>query len=152
MKRDLQIENLFDAIEDLKTSLRWLRRSFKACSGISNLESCSEEQYDDIEAFTSRYARTSDLLIQKVFRAIDAAEFENTGTLLDAANHAEKRGIIKDVVMLRTIREARNMVAHEYATEKLTVLFSTIINLTPELINICEDAISYCDRFKKKDK
>jgi hypothetical protein len=35
-----------------------------------------------------------DVILNKVFRSIDAIELEDGGTLLDVVNRAEKRGII----------------------------------------------------------
>lgn len=148
MKKDLLIENLLAVIEDLNISLKWLNRSYKICGSISKLDECTEDQIDDTEAFMSRFARSSDILIQKVLRAIDAVEFEKSSSLIDAANHAEKRGIIESVTALRTIREVRNLVAHEYAAEDFQELFNTIRQLTPELIAMAEKAMSYCQRFK----
>ena len=148
MKQDAQIKNLVDVLENLNKSLRWMRRSFESCSGIIDISLCNDEQFDAIEAFMSRFSRTSDILIQKVFRAIDEVELEQTGTLIDSANRAEKRGIIDSISTIRTIREARNLVAHEYSFEDLQELFNTTKELTPVLIGLCEKAISYCERYK----
>ena len=148
MKRDLLVENLFDALEDLEVSLHWLKRSHRLCRSISDVKHCSEDEFDDIEALMGRFSRSSDILIQKVLRAVDAVEFELPGTLLDAANRAEKRGIIDAVVTLRIIRETRNRIAHEYAAQNFQELFSAVLEQTPELLSICDKAISYCLRFK----
>lgn len=148
MKEDIQVKNLFDVINDLENSLRWLRRSFKLCHGITDFSKCSDEQYDAVEAFMSRFSRTSDILIKKVFRAIDAVELEQSGSLIDSANRAEKRGIIDSVSTIRIIREARNLVAHEYASGNMQELFDTTTELTPTLMDICDKAIKYCQRYE----
>ncbi len=96
----------------------------------------------------SRFSRTSNILIKKVFRALDAVELEESGSLIDSANRAEKRGIIDSVSTIRIIREARNMVAHEYASGNMKELFDTIKELTPTLMDICNKAVKYCNRYE----
>lgn len=148
MSKDIYIENLFDILGDLSESLKWIKRSFEQCKDIEDIEKCTDDEIDNIEAFMSRFSRTSDILIQKVFRSIDAVEFEQSGTLLDALNRAEKKGLIKDITIMRTIRETRNLVSHEYAASNLTKLFFSVLSLTPELIDSCEKTLLYCERFK----
>ncbi len=149
MKQDAVFENLFDVLTGLQNSLNWLNRSFRLCANISKIDDCTEDQIDDIEAFMARFARTSDILIQKVFRAIDSVEFEDTGTLIDTVNRAEKRGIVDTITTMRSIRETRNLISHEYASENLQALLSLVSVQTPDLLKICEKAISYCERFKR---
>ena len=43
---------------------------------------------------TSRFARLSDIIIQKIFRLIESLELEEPGTVRDRINQAEKWGII----------------------------------------------------------
>ena len=92
MKQKDLILNLFDTINILDNAVHWLKRSYTICSGIGVKESYTEEESDDLETLTSRFARVSDILIQKAFRSIDAVEFENKGTLIDVVNRAHKRG------------------------------------------------------------
>jgi hypothetical protein len=46
------------------------------------------------EALTACFARLSDIMIQKVFRTLDAIDLEDHGPIRDRINRAEKRGII----------------------------------------------------------
>lgn len=142
------IENLFEVLKELENAENWLARSWEKCRAINPEQELSAQHYDDLEAFTSRFARTSDFLLQKVFRAIDAVEMERSGTLLDAVNRAEKRGIIDSVADIRRIRELRNEIAHEYLTENLNLLFQEVKNVTPMLRTIIANTQSYCERFK----
>ncbi len=148
MKHTDTLENLFVVLKELENAERWLSRSREKCQSINHENGLSEEQYDDLEAFTSRFARASDLLLQKVFRAIDAAEMERSGTLLDAANRAEKRGIIDSVEEVRRIRELRNEISHEYLTENLILLFQEVNKATPLLLTMMTNAMDYCTRFR----
>lgn len=97
MKQKDLILNLFDTIKILDNAVHWLKRSYTRCCGIGVKESYTEEEYDDLETLTSRFARVSDILIQKAFRSIDAVEFENKGTLIYAVNRAHKRGFYSKV-------------------------------------------------------
>ncbi len=56
-------------------------------------------------------ARLSDLLIQKLFRPIDQPEDES-GTIRDRINRAEKKGLIAAVAKFIEIRELRNQIAY----------------------------------------
>ena len=56
-----------------------LKYSFDLCHKIGIKENYLLEEMDHFEAFTSRFARLSDLLIQKVFRLIDQLDFDDEG-------------------------------------------------------------------------
>ena len=63
------------------------------------------EEHDALEVLASRFARASDLLVQRAFRGIDRAELEDPGSVLDVLARAEKRGLIESVERFRLIRE-----------------------------------------------
>ena len=102
---------------------------------------------DALEALTGRYARVSDMILQKLFRGLDAIELEDQGTLLDALNRAEKRGLIDSAADFREIRELRNEIAHEYAQENLRPLFDNVLERTPALLEIIRRSSDYCRRY-----
>jgi hypothetical protein len=97
----------------------------------------TEQQFDDFEALTSRFARLSDIVIQKIFRGIDRALLEQSGSIVDAIHRAEKRGLC-DARKMREIRELRNVIAHEYSIEDLRELFNQVYKLTEDLLVIFE--------------
>jgi uncharacterized protein YutE (UPF0331/DUF86 family) len=138
---------LQETVEELKQARHWLQRSAEKCRPIDAAGKLSEDQYDDLEAYMSRFARASDLLIQKVFRAIDAVELERPGTLIDAVNRAHKRGLIPGVDDVRRMRETRNEIAHEYVTEDLTDLLDRVRGFTPVLLGIIDKTIAYCGKY-----
>lgn len=88
-KQLLEIEMDF-----LENSNNMLSYSYNICSNIGLKEKYSLEELDKFEALTSRFARTSDILIQKVLRLIDIIELEIPGTVIDRINRAEKRELI----------------------------------------------------------
>jgi uncharacterized protein with HEPN domain len=55
--------------------------------------------------------------------------------LLDRIYRAEKRGWL-DAAQMIEIRELRNLIAHEYANDKMPEIFSAVAALTPPLLAI----------------
>jgi len=145
--RDLHLRNLREVVEELEHAQHWLRRSARQCEQVDMTRDLTEEEYDALEAYTSRFSRLSDLLIQKVFRSIDTVELELAGTLLDAVNRAAKRGLVEDVDDIFRIRETRNEVAHEYIAEDLPALFDRIRKYAPVLDRVVDTTVAYCQKY-----
>ena len=145
--REAAIEVLKINLENLKSSVRWLRRSQEFCLEIGIKGIYSEEEFDDFENLTSRFARTTDLIVNKVLRSIDSVEFLEAGSAIDAANRAEKRGIIDSVSRLRDLKDLRNEIAHEYETDDLGNLFSAVLSAVPELLGVAGRIGEYCERY-----
>ncbi len=135
------------ALLNLDASIRWLRRSFERCSRIGVKEEYAESEFDDFENLTSRYARTVDLIVNRTLRSIDTVELIDSGSVIDTANRAEKRGLIDSVAMLRDLKDLRNEIAHEYETEDLSGLFGAVLNAVPELFLTAGRISAYCKRF-----
>jgi uncharacterized protein YutE (UPF0331/DUF86 family) len=147
MTQDEYVQNLSNDLELLERSLFWLKRSFDICSAFGCKEVFSAEEYDAVETLTSRYARTSDILIQKIFRSIDKVELEDRGTMIDVINRADKRRLFESVDEIREIRDLRNKIAHEYSKEDLEKLFADVVRLTPRLHTISGNIFAYCARY-----
>lgn len=130
-------------IESLEKQLFWLSHSYDNCLKIGLKDEYSVEEYDAFEILCSRFARSIDFLVRKVFRSIDDAEFEVQGSLLDVVNNAHKRGLFEDVESVKMIKEIRNDIAHEYIQEKLADLFKDVICYAPVLIKIIITTIQY---------
>ena len=91
------------------------------------------EELERLESLTSRFARLADLLIQRIFRLIDEIELTGTGTLLDRIYRAEKRGWVEASEMIK-IRELRNLIAHEYANDKMPEIYAVVAAMSPALL------------------
>ncbi|WP_010257084.1 HepT-like ribonuclease domain-containing protein [Treponema primitia] len=144
---DAAIRTLMANLENLAASLNWLRRSFTSCDKIGIKTTYTEDEFDQFENLSSRYARTTDLLINKILRSIDAVELVDSGSVIDAANHAEKRGIIDSVSQLRELKDLRNEIAHEYETEDLSKLFALVLDATPRLFVLADRTVKYCGKY-----
>jgi len=108
---------LAENLSSMDRSITWLKRSYAKCFRIGIKESYTEEEFDDFENLVGRYARTIDVIVNKVFRSIDAVELEDGGTMIDVANRAEKRGIVESADRVRDLKGLRNDIVHAYETE-----------------------------------
>jgi uncharacterized protein YutE (UPF0331/DUF86 family) len=93
------------------------------------------EEAERLEALSARFARLSDILVQKVFRAIDAVELVDEGSLLDRLARMEKRGVIDSADTWRRIRALRNQIAHDYVLKDLRVLYRNVWEFVPTLFS-----------------
>jgi uncharacterized protein YutE (UPF0331/DUF86 family) len=83
-------------------------------------------------------------------RGIDAVEFNEPGTIIDAVNRAEKRGLIESTGELRELKDLRNEIAHEYETAGLYDIFSYVLDAVPRLSKIISRVTDYCKRYTKQ--
>ena len=138
---------LQENLDGMRKSVLWLRRSHIKCSRIGVKEHYTEDEFDAFENLASRYARMLDVILNKVFRSIDAIELEDGGSLLDVVNRAEKRGIVASAERIRDLKDLRNDIVHEYETDDLRSLFRQTLDATPELFTLAEAIERYCERF-----
>jgi len=130
-------------LDDLDKAAAYLEASLLRCADLLGRETWSAEELERLESLSSRFARTADLLTQRVMRLVDELELQSPGTLLDRIHRVEKRGWVEHADQLRRIRELRNMIAHEYAADQLAVLYSEIFKKAPQLLAIVTKAVVY---------
>lgn len=66
----------------------WLDHSLQQSQHI-NMNDLSTDDFDKLEALSSRYGRFVDILINRLFRAVDQFELMEVDTLIDTLNRAE---------------------------------------------------------------
>ena len=137
-----KIELLQEELAGLHLAAGYLQYSMGRCQGLIGQEGLPPEQLERLESLTSRFARLADLLIQRIFRLVDEIELTGGGTLLDRIYRAEKRDWASAVELIR-IRELRNLIAHEYATEKMLEVYSAVAVMTPVLLAAVPRVIAY---------
>jgi len=71
------------------------------------------------------------------------------GSLLDRIYRAEERGWVAAAQLIR-IRELRNLIAHEYATEKMPEIHAAVAALAPMLLATVPQVIAYADGTLRK--
>jgi len=142
----MMIEKLHNDNELLKKQLFWLQTSFDECSSIGLKKSYSVEEFGKFETLCSRYSRSIDFLIRKMFRTLDAYEFENQGTLIDVVNNAHKRELFEDIEEVRIMKDIRNTIVHEYIEDELTEVFDEVLHYSKLLILIMNNTLHYIDQ------
>ena len=139
MKPDHVSQLLKQGLADLGDARRHLDYSFQQIAGLpATLTGATEAQLESVEAFTGRFARAVDLLVNKVLRSLDRVELKPEGTLLDVINRAEKRGFVNRSEELREMKDVRNMIAHDYAGAKAAEIFAYRREQKPVFDAICE--------------
>jgi len=129
----------------LKKQLSWIELSYNECYKIGLKSNYSIDEFGKFETLCSRYSRSIDFLIRKIFRTIDAYEFENQGTLIDVVNNAHKRGLFKDIDELRIMKDIRNTIVHEYIEEDLIDVFEEVLEYSEKLIVIIRVTLDYIE-------
>ena len=127
----------------LKKQLSWLLHSYTQAKDIAIKDHYTISEFDIFENLSSRFARTVDFLIRKLFRSLDDAEFEAQGTLVDVVNNAHKRNLFDSIEDVRAIKDLRNAIAHAYIDEELEKLFEDLLNYSSIVIKISETTLHY---------
>ncbi len=142
-KRKLLVAQLDEHLAMLDKSVIALAYSYDKCSAIGEKEEYDLTEQESFEALTSRFARASDILTQKVFKTLFILLQENIKTIIDAANFLEKLEIIETADNLLNIREIRNQIAHEYVESDIKSLFFDVLRYVPELKKIINNVKAY---------
>ncbi len=121
--------------------------SFNKCRAIGIKETYQPEELESFESFSGRFARLSDILIQKIFRLVDELDLDTQGTIRDRINRAEKKGLIISSDVFIEIRMVRNDIAHEYLPEAIHDIFGKVLSLTLHLLDGVERTIAYCKKY-----
>jgi hypothetical protein len=136
---------LQEELRNLENAAAHLRFSINRTQDLLNRQDWQPEELERLESLASRFARLPDLLMQRVMRLID----DLAGTLLDRIHRAEKRGWIDDSIKLVRIRELRNLIAYEYATDKMAEIYAAVAALAPELLAIVPQVTAYAQEVEK---
>jgi hypothetical protein len=144
MKPDQARQFLQVALAELTQARVHLDYSFQQVVGLApDLAGATATQLESVEAFSSRFARTVDLLVNKVLRSLDRVELMTQGTLIDVVNRAEKRGFVPRAADLREMKDVRNIIAHDYAGTKAAEIFAYCREQKPVLDGVCDHAVAY---------
>jgi hypothetical protein len=130
-------------LESIRLAATSLEKSLAKCAKLTPAPRQSFEDEETFDALTSRFARTADILTQKVLKTTILLLREDAPTFVDRMNLCEKLGIIPSAQELISVRDLRNMIAHEYATENLLELYSDTVGASPTLLA----AVSATTRF-----
>jgi len=87
------LDSLKQELAELEKARDVLEYSFGRCSKTGVHAGLTDVELESFEALTSRFARLSDILIQKIMRYFDVLDLEDQGTVRDRINRAEKTEI-----------------------------------------------------------
>ncbi len=135
--------------EELDKARDALQYSYNKCSNIGLKHDLTDEELESFEALTSRFARLSDIIVQKILRYFDALDLEDEGTIRDRINRAEKKGIIDSAEEFIKIRILRNEIAHEYKSETIYDIYESVLSLTPLLLESVENINKHSIKYQK---
>ena len=130
-------------LESIRLAATSLEKSLAKCAKLTPAPRQSFEDEETFDALTSGFARTADILTQKVLKTTVLLLREDAPTFVYRMNLCEKLGIIPSAQELIAVRDLRNMIAHEYATENLFELYSDTVSASPTLLA----AVSATTRF-----
>lgn len=134
------------AIHDLAQARKHLAFSSARVAGVDRARVAQNpEELERVEAYTGRFARVVDLLVNKALRALDRHELVEEGTLLDVLHRAEKRGLIGDTEAFRAMKEVRNVIAHDYSGAELAELLDFCRTREPTLLEACDRVTAYAE-------
>ena len=141
----LHLQNALEQIALAEAAATALRYSYRRHPEVLDDRAYSEAEWERWDALTARFARLADILTQRVFRAIDMAEYlPPEATFVDRLNRAEKRGHIRSAYEWKEIREVRNQIVHEYAAEHLlSPLLQDVVRHAPELLDCVQRVEEY---------
>jgi len=134
-------------LELMDKATEYLHYSYQRCQTIGTKENYTQEELEPFEALTGRFSRLSDLLIQKMFRLINQLDLEESGTIRDQINRAEKKKLIASAEEFVDIRELRNSIAHEYDSTAMTSIFLDVMGYCPVLFDAVERIHHYSQKY-----
>ena len=126
---------LQDDLASIRLAAASLERSLVKCADLTPTPRQSVEDEETFDALTSRFARTADILTQKVLKTTVLLLREDAPTFIDRMNLCAKLGVIPSADEMIAVRDLRNMIAHEYATDDLIELYTETVELSPALLS-----------------
>lgn len=142
-------EVLNQELVQLENARDILQYSYEKCCRIGVKIGFTYEELESFEALTSRFARLSDIIIQKILRFFDVLDLEEAGTVRDRINRAEKKGVVESADDFIKIRILRNEIAHEYKPETIYDIFEQVMELAPVLLKSVDSLLLYSKRYFK---
>lgn len=138
-----QIQALRNELQELQKARDVLSYSYAKCAKFQIGPGLAHEPLESLEALTSRFARLSDIIVQRILRYVDTIDLEESGTVRDRINRAEKKELIESAEKFIKIRLLRNEIAHEYKAETIYDIFERVLELTPVLLDSVDRILYY---------
>lgn len=130
-------------LSSIQKALLVLKHSYDSCRVIGIKDSYSLAELDQWEAFTSRFARASDLATQKIINSIMIFEKGQMGSIRDKASFCVKNELVKEEDDFINLPLTRNFIAHEYARQDTNEVFNLVWGYYPILVKFIEATVQY---------
>ncbi|MCK5524551.1 MAG: hypothetical protein KAI83_15580 [Thiomargarita sp.] len=147
---ELEIKYLIELLLQLKRAKKTLEYSYEICKNFGEKDFYTQEEEDRFEAFTSKFARLSDLILKKAIKTINILDLDEPAkTMRDAIARAEKKGLIAEEFKFIEIRKKRNEIAHEYIAneEELINIYKYVLNNCQYLFDSVDKIENYTQKF-----
>ena len=106
-----------------------------------------QEELERFESLKSRFAKLSDLLIQRIFPLTDEIVLTAGGTIFDRIYRTEKRNRAGTSEMIK-ICELRNLIANE----KIPEIYTAVVTLCPALLAVVPKVIAYASDITRRTR
>lgn len=130
-------------LELLRRALPSFTMSLEKCCGIDLSDGISFDEEESFDALTSKFSRISDIFTQKALKSVILMLREDAPTFIDRMNLCEKLGILPSAEQMISIRDLRNLIAHEYVAENVLEIYRETLGLSAKLL----EAIAQADRY-----
>lgn len=137
---------LLNELDLLLQSTKVLNISLTRCNIIGLQNNYNDDQLIEFESLTSRFARTADILTQKVLKTLFMYMQEDVKFFIDRCNLSEKLGFVDSSKELYNIRKLRNDIAHEYTITDITELFDDVLAASQILTNTIQKVDGYINK------
>ena len=97
-----------------------------------------------LEAFSARFGRLQDTVMDKVLPRLLLAAGENAGSAIDNLNHADRLGLVDRPDDWIVMRQLRNRLVHEYMED--AVDFASVLN---DALRLASDLVETVDRIRR---
>lgn len=138
---ELTRERLFHEKESVDAA--WVRRAAD-----------DVELSERLEAFSSRFSRLQDTVMDKLLPRLLVVAGEAIGSAIDNLNRAERLDLVERPDEWIALRQLRNRLVHEYMedAEEFSAVLNDVLHLTSELIQSVKRIREFAeDRFGKNE-
>jgi len=145
MNKEKIIQLLHDELFLLNKSLDVLNYSLENCKKIGIQPEYNMLELSEFESLSSRFARSSDILTQKVLKTLFIYMQEEAKFFIDRCNLSEKIGLVDTADDLYNIRKLRNDIYHEYCITDITEIFEPLLQYSSLLLDIVDNTKIYIE-------
>ena len=141
------IKLLEENLQQAREAAGHLSVSVDRCKDFAFSPPFNEIQLIELEALTGRFARLSDILIQKVLKTIERLDGDTPGTVRDRILQAEKKESIQTAGTVIDIRDVRNTIAYDYDNTPFNEIVLFVIKNSTFLLQSIESSVQYSRKF-----